>query len=43
MVSDTENYTLDFRYIANPGTTLADLIASGAVSTTIVDKGEDLY
>lgn len=43
LVADTENYTLDFRYIANPGTTLADLIASGAVSTTIVDKGEDLY
>lgn len=43
LVADFENYTLDFQFIATPGTTLSDLIAAGAVSTTIVDKGEDIY
>lgn len=43
LVADTENYTLDFRFIVNPGTKLSDLIACGAVSTEIVGAGKDVY
>lgn len=43
LVADGENYTLDFCKFTNSEKTLAQLLASGAVSTTVVPAGKDVY